>query len=365
MARRTIPRRRKNLIGMSKRPNRFKQVQRRIRRDKEGKLPLSWYGGRDILTKEQWKALIDKYNPKELMETVDKIEEKARLTEAGVPIPRTYMVLEEEDDLVRFSDWMTGSDGCFVMKPSRGHGGSGVLVVNRRVARRYILTSGKGVEEGYLIRHAKRIMDGIYTKKEPDRALVEERLVVSRKLRELQTPGLLDIRIVAFRGFPVMAMTRLPTKMSGGRANIHQGAIGAGISIAEGRITSATYMRKNIRRHPTSGKTLIGFRFNMWEEIMETASEAGGCMGLGFVGVDLTIAEGRGVVVLEVNKRPGLEIQNANGAGLKRRIRWVERFIRKNRIDPLELGPGLKAELSRNWDAAGWRKSGPAEIEEE
>ena len=124
-------------------------------------------------------------------------------------------------------------------------------------------------------------------------------------------------------------------------------------------------MRKNIRRHPTSGKTLIGFRFNMWEEIMETASEAGGCMGLGFVGVDLTIAEGRGVVVLEVNKRPGLEIQNANGAGLKRRIRWVERFIRKNRIDPLELGPGLKAELSRNWDAAGWRKSGPAEIEEE
>jgi len=352
---------------MRNRPNRFKQVQKRIRRDREGRLPLFWYGGRDILTKENWKAFIDKYNPKELMETMDKIEEKVRLKEAGVPIPETYMIVEFEEDLDRFHQWMQGSSGSFVIKPAKGHGGAGVLVVNRRVAKRYILTSGKGVEDASLVRHAKRIIEGVYTKKEPDRALIEERLVISRKLRELQTPGLLDIRIVAFKGFPIMAMTRLPTKMSGGRANIHQGAIGAGISISEGRIISATFLRKNIKRHPMSGKALIGFKFNMWEEILEVASEAAGSMGLGFVGVDLTLAEGRGVVVLEVNKRPGLEIQNANGAGMKRRIKWVQRFVRKNRIDHNEMGPGLKAELSRTWDAAGWKKTpqSPGEGEEE
>ncbi|MGA1792867.1 MAG: sugar-transfer associated ATP-grasp domain-containing protein [Thermoplasmatota archaeon] len=359
MATRTPRRTRRSVRAMSNRPNRFKQVQKRIRREKEGKLPLFWYGGRDILTKENWKALIDRYNPKDLMETMDKIEEKARLKGSGVPIPETYMIVETEEDLERFQMWVHGSNGSFVIKPAKGHGGAGILVVNKRVAKRYILTSGKGVEDGYLIRHAKRIIDGIYTKKEPDRALVEERLVISRKLRELQTPGLLDIRIVAFKGFPIMAMTRLPTKMSGGKANIHQGAIGAGISISEGRIISATYLRKNIKRHPTSGKALIGFKFNMWEDILEVAAEAAGSMGLGFVGVDLTLAEGRGVVVLEVNKRPGLEIQNANGAGMKRRIKWVQSFVRKNRIDHTVMGPGLKAELSRTWDAAGWKKVPP------
>lgn len=315
----------------------------------------------DILTKENWKTLIDRYNPKELMETLDKVEEKIRLREAGVPIPETFMVLENEEDLDSFSRWMKGSDGRFVVKPAKGHGGSGVLVVHGRAAQRYILTSGQGVDGGYILRHAKRVLDGEYTRNEPDRALVEERLVISRKLRELHTPGLLDIRIVAFKGFPIMAMTRLPTKVSGGRANIHQGAIGAGISISDGRIISATFLRRNIKRHPMSGKTLVGFRFNMWEEILEKASEAASCMGMGFVGVDLTLAEGRGVVVLEVNKRPGLEIQNANGAGMKRRIRWVERYIRKNKMDPALIGPGLKSELSRNWDAAGWRKKPTSE----
>ncbi len=357
-------RRRRSFLGLQRRPpNRFKQVQRNIRKESEGKLPLSWYGGRDILTKENWKYLIDKRNPKEILETMDKLEEKARLREAGVPIPGTFLVLETEEDIERYSQWLGNQTTGFVVKPSKGHGGSGVLVVNRRVAQRFILTSGKGVEASFLIRHANRILEGAYTKKVPDRAIVEERLVLSRKLRELRPPGLLDIRVVVYRGFPIMAMTRLPTKRSGGRANIHQGAIGAGISISEGRIIAATYIRRTIKRHPTSGKGLLGFRFNMWEDILEIASEAGSCMNMGFVGVDLTVAEGHGVVVLEVNKRPGLEIQNANRSGMKRRIKWVDRYLRKNKISEKEIGTGIKAELSRNWDSDGWKK--PLAVQEE
>lgn len=344
-------------LGLRRRPpNRFKQVQRTIRKDIEGKLPVSWYGGRDILSKENWKDLIDKHNPKEVLETIDKLEQKARLKEAGVPIPETYLVLETEEDLERYVQWLKDRMTGFVVKPAKGHGGLGVLVVNRRIAQRYILTSGKGVETSYLMRHARRILEGNYTRKVPDRALIEEKLVLSRRLRELRTPGLLDIRVVVYRGFPIMAMTRLPSKRSGGRANIHQGAIGAGISISEGRIVSASYLRRAIKRHPTSGKAMIGFKFNMWEDILETASEAGSCMNMGFVGVDLTVAEGRGVVVLEVNKRPGLEIQNANRSGMKRRIKWVDRYLRRNKISEKDVGSGIKAELARNWDSAGWKK---------
>jgi alpha-L-glutamate ligase-like protein len=353
------------LLAFRRRPNRFLQVQRYLRREQEGILPVSMYGSRDILTKEAWKDLIIKYNPKETLETIDKVQEKVRLKEAGVPIPETYLILEGEEDLESFDRWLTDRKDGFVIKPSKGHGGSGVLVVTRKVARRFILPSNRGVESSYLVRHVQRIISGHYTRKEPDRALVEERLVLSNRLRELRTPGLLDLRIVCFKGFPVMAMTRLPTKRSGGRANIHQGAIGAGISICDGKIISATYLRRTIKRHPTSGRALIGFGFNMWEEILETAVSAADCMGMGFVGVDLTVAEGRGVVVLEVNKRPGLEIQNANRAGMKRRIRWVERYLRKNRLKDGGIGPGIKVELARSWDRAGWRRSTETEPMEE
>ena len=168
-------RRRRSFLGLQRRPpNRFKQVQRKIRKESEGKLPLSWYGGRDIMTKENWKDLIDKRNPKEILETMDKLEEKARLREAGVPIPETFLILETEEDIERYSQWLGNQTMGFVVKPSKGHGGSGVLVVNRRVAQRFILTSGKGVEASYLIMHANRIIEGAYTKKVPDRAIVEE-----------------------------------------------------------------------------------------------------------------------------------------------------------------------------------------------
>ncbi|MBN1538607.1 MAG: hypothetical protein JW939_00545 [Candidatus Thermoplasmatota archaeon] len=353
------------LLSFRRRPNRFLQVQRYLRREREGSLPPSMYGSRDILTKENWKDLIIKHNPKEALETIDKVHEKVKLREAGIPIPTTYLIIETEEDLERFNVWLRDRKEGFVIKPSKGHGGSGVLVVSRRVAQRFILPSNRGVESSYLLRHVQRVISGHYTRSVPDRAIVEERLVLSNRLRELMTPGLLDLRVVCFKGFPVMAMTRLPTKRSGGRANIHQGAIGAGISICDGKIVSATYLRKSIKRHPTSGKALIGFGFNMWEEILETSVNAAESMGMGFVGVDLTVAEGKGVTVLEVNKRPGLEIQNANRAGMKRRIRWVERYLRKNRLKEGEIGPGIKVELARSWDRAGWRRTKAPGMEEE
>ncbi|HBZ98517.1 MAG TPA: alpha-L-glutamate ligase-like protein, partial [Pseudomonas sp.] len=38
-----------------------------------------------------------------------------------------------------------------------------------------------------------------------------------------------DIRIIVLMGYPIMAMLRLPTRQSGGKANLHQGAIGVGV----------------------------------------------------------------------------------------------------------------------------------------
>lgn len=329
-----------------------------------GKLPVNWYGRGEILSKDEWKGAVKKFNPAEMMEISDKLEQKLRLSKAGVVIPETYMIVENEEDLPRFSEWLDGRNSGFVIKPSNGHGGSGVLVIIKRTASRYIKTSGKGIEKSTLTRHAERIYLGEFSGNVPDKAIVEERLILSRQLRELMTPGLLDIRIVVFKGFPIMAMTRLPTRRSGGRANIHQGALAAGISISEGRITSATYMRKNVRTHPSTGREIIGFRFNMWDQVLEMASGAADAMEMGFVGVDLTVDQNKGVVVIEVNKRPGLEIQNANRKGLKGRMRHVAREIKRSKMDSRTIGPGIKAELSRQWDINEWKRIKAGEGEE-
>ncbi len=342
--------------GLRGRTNRFRQVQSSLRKESGSILPTALYGRSDILTKDQWRKVIAKYNPQELLETLNKLDQKVRLAEAGVTVPENYLVMESEEDLDRFREWLKEQRTGFALKPSSGHGGSGIKVIEKRVAGRFITISGKGLDIDDIIRHAGKILKGSFTRGEPDPAIVERRLILHNSLRELLTPGLLDIRIVVLQGFPLMAMTRLPTRRSMGKANIHQGAIGAGISLSEGRITSATLFRRGVKRHPSSGKQVVGFRFNMWEEILETASMAAEASGFGFVGVDLTMDQDLGVVVLEVNKRPGLEIQNANRSGLRRRIRWVETRIRKDGADLLALGPGIKAELSRKWDLAGWRK---------
>jgi predicted ATP-grasp superfamily ATP-dependent carboligase len=42
--------------------------------------------------------------------------------------------------------------------------------------------------------------------------------------------------------------------------------------------------------------------------------------GLGYLGVDMMIDETRGPMMIEVNARPGLAIQMANGVGLLNRL---------------------------------------------
>src|SRR5207244_8889482 len=44
-----------------------------------------------------------------------------------------------------------------------------------------------------------------------------------------RSKGIPDVRVVLYRDEPAMAMLRLPTRASNGRANLHQGGIGAGI----------------------------------------------------------------------------------------------------------------------------------------
>lgn len=121
-----------------------------------------------------------------------------------------------------------------------------------------------------------------------------------------------------------MAMLRLPTRASNGKANLHRGAIGAGIEISSGLTLSAVQGARVIDRHPDTGRPVRGIQVPYWEQMLLTAASLTEIVGLGYLGVDFLIDRKRGPLLLELNARPGLSIQIANRCGLKKRLELID-----------------------------------------
>ena len=217
-----------------------------------------------------------------------------------------------------------------MLKPAHGAMGNGILVVRERDGDRFRLAGGRSITLDDLAYHAAGVISGLYALAgQDDVAIVEERLLVHPELAAIASEGVPDVRIVIYRGVPVMAMTRLPTLRSGGRANLHQGAVAAGVDLESGRTTHAILHSRPIERHPDTDAALLGRSIPGFAEALGHALRAADETGLGYVGADLVVDAERGPVLLEMNARPGLMIQLANRAGLLPRLRAVDRSARK------------------------------------
>jgi alpha-L-glutamate ligase-like protein len=112
--------------------------------------------------------------------------------------------------------------------------------------------------------------------------------------------------------------------MSGGKANLHKGAIGAGIDIASGTTLTAVWRNAIISEHPDTGNAVTGVQIPKWKTLLKIAAQCNELTGLGYIGVDLVLDKDKGPLILEMNARPGLNIQIANRAGLLPRLQLVE-----------------------------------------
>ena len=153
------------------------------------------------------------------------------------------------------------------------------------------------------------------------------------------------MRVIVHRGIPIMSMTRLPTLASRGRANLHQGAIGAGVDLATGRILHAVQDGAPITLHPDTARPVLGVVVPSFVRVLEIAVSASDQTGLGYVGADVVVDGKRGPVLLELNARPGLAIQAANRAGLLPRLRAVSERVRPEA--PLAERIALGIEIAR------------------
>lgn len=256
---------------------------------------------------------------------VSKLLTAKALSKAGIPVPEIYKKFGAPREVLNFN-WAS-LPSSFVLKPNRGMGGEGIIVVKRKMqnGENWLTAQKKRVTPEDLQLHSLDILEGAYSMGNiPDRALIQEYVGRHKAFRRFAYRGTPDIRVIVFNKVPIMAMLRLPTRESGGRANLHQGAIGVGIDIATGITTYAVWHGEFIKYKPGTERKLHGIKIPQWSKILELSVHCQEASGLGYLGVDVVLHPDKGPQVLELNDDPGLEIQLANRAGLKKRLERVE-----------------------------------------
>jgi alpha-L-glutamate ligase-like protein len=270
----------------------------------------------------------------------DKLASKRKFIRKKIPTPGLCCVFENKADLDAF-DWKK-LPNSFVIKPQRGYGGEGILVIYGKRKDTWVKPNREDISLDEIKLHILDILDGTYSLANiPDSAFIEQKLKIYPGFKRYVYRGVPDIRIIVFNKIPVMAMLRLPTERSAGRANLHSGAIGVGIEIATGITTHGYLNQAPINKIPGTRYKLNGIKIPFWTDILNLAVRTQEVTKIGFLGVDIVIDKDNGPMVLELNAHPGLEIQNVNLIPLRSRLE----LVRPLKIKDIEKGVRVAKEL--------------------
>ena len=279
-------------------------------------------------------SYIGKYNDRKQYPNVDdKLKTKNLALKHDIAVPHLIGVVRFQHEVKNIFDTLDKHNG-FCIKPAKGSGGKGILVILKTDESGFKKNNGEYVSRNEVVRHLSNILAGLFSLGgTEDVALIESLIKFNPIFDQLSHEGVPDIRIITFQGYPVMAMLRLATHASDGKANLHQGAVGVGINIATGEAVSAVQYDRPIEHHPDTGKSLANIKISNWVKLLHVASGCYEMSGLGFLGADIVLDEERGPLVLELNARPGLAIQIANNAGILPRLKHIESLDRKQHIN--------------------------------
>lgn len=272
----------------------------------------------------------------------DKLKTKMVAREAGLAIPELLHVVETQHEIERL-DPILDELTEFVAKPAQGSGGKGILVIKGRNEEGFVKSGGDTLSYAEIKRHLTNTISGLHSLGgRPDIAFLEELVRVDESFSPFSHEGVPDIRLIIFKGFPVMGMLRLTTSDSDGKANLHQGAIGVGLSIAIGKPVRAVQRDIIITKHPDTGADLADISIPNWDDLLHLAASTYEVTELGYLGCDIVIDKDKGPLILELNARPGLSIQLANDAGLIPRLDEIEA------LDSRRMGVAERVAFSKN-----------------
>lgn len=260
----------------------------------------------------------------------DKIKTDALARKANIPVPDLYFTIENMSG-TRDLHHKVKDLNDFVVKPARGSMGNGIMIVEgvnwneTKDKTTFMATRQNELDYSAFIYYISTILSGLYSLNgQPDKVLVQQRLTVHPVLGNISYQGIPDIRVIVFNGYPVMAMVRLPTSISGGRGNLHQGAVGCGIDLKSGELIAAVMNNSLVEKHPDFDTPVIGQKIPYWKETLILATQCSDLVSIGYLGVDIVVHPVLGPQLLEMNARPGLSIQLANKAGLIPRLKKIQ-----------------------------------------
>ena len=296
-------------------------------------------------------SYISCYNRRELFPIVDdKLKTKTLALDHGLKVPHLIGVVANQYD-VRRIDRIIGNKTGFCIKPAKGSGGKGILVISNVEDGVYFRSNGEAILLSDIQRHTSNILAGLFSLGGvTDVAVIEGLIESDPLLAKYSHEGVPDIRVIVFRGIPIMAMMRLSCRASNGKANLHQGAIGVGLDIATGKAVNAVQNDKPITVHPDNQQQLMSLSLPDWDKLLYLACECYDMTGLGYLGVDLVIDANQGPTLLELNARPGLSIQIANNQGLLPRLSCVEEIKYPGRMTVRQRVDFAKQNFSRDSD---------------
>ncbi len=271
---------------------------------------------------------IMKFNERKFYPLVDnKLITKKRAQEKGIPVPELYAHIELEHQTSHLPALLKDRND-FVVKPAKGSGGNGIMVVAGRNANGHFRKSNDTlIRMEEIQHHVSNILSGMYSLGgDNDTAIIEYRVQFDPCFEAVSYKGVPDIRLIVFRGIPLFGMIRLPTRQSDGRANLHQGAVGAGINFLDGTTNTGVFQSRVITHHPDTGALIAGLRIPSWERILYLGAACYELAPLGYLGVDIVVDKQLGPMMLELNARPGLAIQIANNRGLAPIIKYARQL---------------------------------------
>jgi len=267
-----------------------------------------------------------------------------------VPVPRQIAILKTSTQVEGFA-W-DKIEGGFVVKPRSSSGGEGIWVVKKRAkwAGEWFLADGRKISVSDLRMHCLDILQGRFRlSRLPDKVLVEERIKIHPKFLRFTRVGTPDVRVIVYHSIPVMAMLRIPTEESAGRANLTQGAIGLGLDMATGITTYGVRYDQEVKKiFDRKRKKMIkvnGIKVPDWRKVLAIAVRCAQVVpGLKFFGADVFLDKEKGPVVVELNARPGLSIQICNQDGLKGRLARIEGIKVRNVAHGIKITQALFGE---------------------
>ena len=142
----------------------------------------------------------------------DKVMTKKLASEMGIPVPELYGTIDSPGGLKRIAELVADKE-AFVVKPARGSGGKGVLVIQGRSGDAFLKGSGSSLTLEEIRFHVSNILGGLFSLGgQRDVAMVEEYIACADEVMAMSYRGAPDVRVVMLHGYPVMAMLRVATR---------------------------------------------------------------------------------------------------------------------------------------------------------